>query len=61
MGVCMCVCTLVALCTTVSISTVKQSESAIPINKSALFWISSPFSSPQSTESSSLLYTVVSH
>ena len=45
----------------VLVSTVQQSESAIRINISPLFWISFPFRSPQSTEQSSLCYTVGNH
>ena len=43
------------------VSALQQSESAIHIHISSLFWISFPFRSPQSTESSSLCYTVGSH
>ena len=43
------------------VSTVQQSESAIHIHISPLFWISFPLRSPQSTEESSLWYTVGSH
>ena len=42
----------------VLISAVQQSESAIHIHISPLFWISSPFRSAQSTEQSSLCCTV---
>ena len=42
---------------TVLISAVQQSESAIHIHISPLFWIPFPFRSPQSTEQSSLGYT----
>ena len=45
----------------VFVSAVEQSESAISISTSPLFWISFPFRSPQSTEQSSLYYTVGSH
>ena len=45
----------------VLISTVQQSESVIRIHISPLFGISFPFRSPQSTEQSSLSYTVGSH
>ena len=45
----------------VSVSAVQQSESAICIHIYPLFWISFPFRSPQSTEQSSLCYTVGSH
>ena len=45
----------------VLVSTVQQSESAICVHISALFWISFPFRSPQSTEESSLGCTVGSH
>ena len=45
----------------VLISTVQQSESAICIHISSLFWISFPFRSPQRTEQSSLCYTVGFH
>ena len=45
----------------VLVSAVQQSESAICIHISPLFWISFPFSSPQSTEQSSLCYIVGSH
>ena len=45
----------------VLVSTVQQSESAIHIHISSPFWISLPFRSPQSTEQSSLRYTVGSH
>ena len=43
------------------ISTVQQSESAICIYISPLFWISFSFRSPQSPEPGSLSYTVASH
>ena len=49
------------LYTAVSVSAEQQSESAICIHISPLFWISFPFRSPQSTEQSSLDYTVRSH
>ena len=45
----------------VLVSAVQQSESAICIHISTLFWISFPFRSPQSTEQSSVCYTVGSH
>ena len=45
----------------VLVSTVQQSESTICIHISPLFWFSFPFRSPQSTEQSSLSYTVHSH
>ena len=45
----------------VLVSTVQQSESAVHIHISPLFWLSFPFRSPQSTEQSSLCYTVGSH
>ena len=45
----------------VLVSTVQQSESAICIHMPHLFWISFPFRSPESTEESSLHYTVASH
>ena len=40
---------------------VQQNESVIHIHISPLFWISFPLRSPQSTEQSSLCYTVGSH
>ena len=43
------------------VSAIQQSESAIRIHISPLFWISFPFKSPQSDEQSSLCYTVGSH
>ena len=43
------------------VSAVQQSESAVCIHISPLFWISFPFRSPQSIEQSSLSYTVSSH
>ena len=43
------------------VSTVQQSESAICVHISPLFWISFSFRSPQSPESGSLSYTVGSH
>ena len=43
------------------VSTIQQGESAINIHKSPLFWISLPFTSPQSTEESSLCYEAGSH
>ena len=42
-------------------SVVLQSESTMHIHISPLFWISFPFRPPQSTEQSSLRYTVGSH
>ena len=45
----------------VLVSTVQQSESAIHIHISPLFWISFPFRSLQSIQQSSLCYTVGSH
>ena len=44
------------LCNAVSVSAVQQSESALHIHISPLFWISFPFRSSQSTEQSSLCY-----
>ena len=49
------------LYTAVSVSAIQQSESAIRIHISPLFWISLPFRSPQDTQQSSLCYTVGSH
>ena len=49
------------LYTAVSVSTVQQSESAVHIHISPIFWISFPFRSPQSIEQGSLCYTVGSH
>ena len=46
---------------TVLVYNVQQSESAICIHTSPLFWISFSFRSPQSTEQSSLCYAVGSH
>ena len=43
------------------VSVVQQSELAMGILTSPLFWISFPFRSPQSTESSSLYYIVSSY
>ena len=40
---------------------VRESESAIRVCISSLFWISFPFKSPKNTEQSSLTYTVGSH
>ena len=40
------------------VSAVQQTESTMHIHISPLFWISFPFRSPQSTEQSSLCYTV---
>ena len=45
----------------VLVSAVQRSESAICIHISPLFWISFPLRSPQSTEQSSLCYTVCCH
>ena len=47
--------------TVVLVSTVQQSESGKYIHMSPLFWISFPFRSSQSTEKSSLSYTVSSY
>ena len=45
----------------VLVSAIQQSESATRIHISPLPWISFPFRSPESTEQSSLCYTVCSH
>ena len=50
----------VQLLCNVLVSTVQQSESAVRIHISLLFWISFPSRSPQSTASSSLSYTIFS-
>ena len=42
----------------VLVCAVQQSESAVHIHIFPLFWIPFPFRSPQSTEQSSLCYTV---
>ena len=43
------------------VSTVQQNESAVCIHISPLFWISFPFRPPQSTEQSSLCYSIGSY
>ena len=42
------------------VSTVQQSETDVCLHISPIFWISLPFRSPQSTEQSSLCYTLCS-